>query len=347
MERRFFGTHTGAALLTALALALPAVPALAGPEEDQAQARKELERARQELQRARTELQKATRELARSMAKVERDNPKVQYFEYMTDPKRAVLGVLIPDDAEGEETRGVRLLAVTPGSGAEKAGLKAGDLVTSLNGKPMAADRDKTPQKRMREVMRTLKAGDEVKVEYQRDGRGRSTTVVTQPPEPEIAMAPLPMINEWLHGEDFEKAPLAGAPWFMFRGSAIRGLELAKLDEDLGAYFKTTDGVLVVRAPRSGVLELKSGDVIQRIDGVSVSEPVTVLDKLRSRGEEQAVKLEIMRSGRKMSLQGKIPVADAFAPTPPRAPRAAPAPPAPAAPPVPPTPPPGRNDEGI
>lgn len=342
MERSF-ATPIAAALLTALALALPA-PALAGPEEDQQQARKELERAREEVEKARIELQKATRELARSMARVERDNPNVQYFEYMTDPKRAVLGVLIPDDTESDETRGVRLLAVTPGSGAEKAGLKAGDLVKALNGKPMAAEGKKSPQHRMRDVMRGLKAGDEVKVEYERDGRSRSTTVVTQAPDQGFAMTmpPIPLLEnlEKLEDLDFVKPLVWG-----FRGPAIQGLELAKLDEDLGRYFKTTEGVLVIRAPKGGALELKSGDVIQKIDEVSVSEPVTVLDKLRSRGEEQTVKLEIMRNGRKMDLKGRIPVAEAIAPRPPRhsRPPAAPAP----TPPVPPTPPPGRNDEDI
>lgn len=318
MKRRLIGKHIGAALLAVLSLSLATVPAHAAGDE---QARKDLERARQEVEKARVELQKATRALARSMARVERDNPKAQYFEYMTDPQRAVLGVLIPDDVENGESRGVRLLAVTPGSGAEKAGLKAGDLVTGLNGTSLAADGRKSPQKRMREVMRALKAGAEVKVDYERDGRARSGTVTTQAPEPDLAMAPLPMIQEWLHGADPEKGPMAGIPWFQFRGPAIRGLELARLDEDLGAYFKTREGVLVVKAPRSGALSLKSGDVIQKIDGVNVSEPVTVLDKLRSRGEEQAVKLDIMRQGRRMELQGKVPVADA----PPRPP----APPAP------------------
>jgi hypothetical protein len=49
-----------------------------------------------------------------------------------------------------------------------------------------------------------------------------------------------------------------------------------------------------------------------------------VLDKLRSRGEEQVVKLDIMRQGRRMEVQGKVPVADA-----PPLPPTAPAPPAP------------------
>lgn len=331
--------HIGAALLAALALAATAVPAGATSSEED-QARRDLERARQEVEKARTELQKATRELARSMAKLERDNPKVQYFEYMTDPKRAVLGVLIPDDHEADETRGVQLLAVTPGSGAEKAGLKAGDVVVSLNGSSLAAQGKKTPQKRMREVMRTLKAGDEVKVEYERDGRARSTTVVTQAPEPELSlMPPMPSLENLENMENF------GFMKWGFRGPAIRGLELAKLDEDLGAYFKTTDGVLVVKASKGAALGLKSGDVIQKIDGVSVSEPVTVLDKLRSRGEEQTVAIDILRQGRKLQLQGQIPVAEAtpapmapmppVAPRPPRTPRAATPAPTPEAPPPP------------
>lgn len=301
--------HLGAGLV-ALALGLGS-PAWAGPEEDQARA--ELDRARQEVEKARAELQKATRELARSMARVERDNPRAQYFEYMTNPDRAVLGVLIPDDHDNGETRGVRLLAVTPGSGAEKAGLKAGDLLTALNGQPLAKQGNEMPPKRMRAQMQQLKAGDEVRVEFERDGRTNSATVKTTAPEPEIAMTPLPMLKEWLEDEDFGKfnPAMPVAPMFQFRGPAIRGLELAKLDADLGAYFKTQEGVLVVRAPKSDALGLKSGDVIQKIDGDPVAEPVTVLDKLRSRSAEQTVKIEVVRQGRKREIVGKIPVADA------------------------------------
>lgn len=306
MKRNYLATALGAAL----ALSLASAPARAAS--DDAQARKDLEQARQEVEKARTELQRATRDLARSMAKVERDNPRAQYFEYMTDPKRAVLGVLIVDDMDKGEDRGVRLLAVTPGSGADKAGLKAGDLVTALNGSPVARDGKQSPQLRMRDALKTLKAGDEVRVDYERDGKRASAIVKTQAPEPEIAMTPLPMVQEWMHDEDFDQfMPLPGLPMVRFRGAAVRGLELAKLDDDLGSYFKTKEGVLVVKAPKDSALKLKSGDVILKIDGDGVTEPVTVLDKLHSRGSEQAVKLEIMRQGKKLELDGRIPVADA------------------------------------
>lgn len=303
--------------LLALALGL-AGPAWAGPEEEQA--RKEMEAARKEVEKARVELEKASRELARSMAKVQRDNPKAQYYAYMTDPDRAVLGVLIPDDHENAQLNGVRLLAVTPGGGAEKAGLKAGDLLTALNGTSLAGEGKKaTPQTKMREQLKQLKAGDEVRVDYERDGRRHSARIKTQPPEPDIALAALPMMQEWM--EDVARAPLAPvaplppmAAMPMFRGLAIRGMELAKLDEDLAGYFRTSEGVLVVKAPKSSALNLKSGDVIQRIDGDPVSEPVTVLDKLRSRGAEQSVKIDVMRQGRRIEVLGKIPVADARSP---------------------------------
>lgn len=300
--------HMGVAALTASALSLAFAPAHA--EDEQTQARKQMEQARKELERARAELQRATRELARSMAQVDRHNPRVQQFEYMTNPDRAVLGVLISDDVEPREDRGVRLMAVTPGGGAEKAGLEAGDLLLALDGTSLARDAKESPQQRMRAVMRRLKVGDEVKAEYERDGRRETVAVRTHAPEPDLALS-LPMFEHWVEHEDFVKHMPMPGPMYGFRGAAIRGLELAKLDEDLGRYFQTTEGVLVVKAPKSGALALRSGDVIQKIDGKAVYEPVTVLDLLRSRDAAQTVKLEILRQGRKAEIEGKIPVADA------------------------------------
>src|SRR5690349_8813106 len=93
VERFMNRNLLGAAVLATLALTASTAARAA---DNDAQARKDLDQARQEVEKAREELQRATRELAQSLAKVERDNPRAQMFEYMTDPKRAVLGVLIP-----------------------------------------------------------------------------------------------------------------------------------------------------------------------------------------------------------------------------------------------------------
>lgn len=293
-----------AAVLSLLALAIPAAQAQAS-DDNTAQ---ELARARAEVEKAREELRKATRDLARSMAKAEKDSPRAEYFNLIANPRRAMLGVIINDDKDDDGERGVTVLAVTPGGGAEKAGLKAGDLITGVNGQSLMKGGRRLPQQKLREVMRQLAAGDVAQLDYERDGKRASASVTTQAPEPDMALS-LPMLPPWADG-DFEMEKLGPmASMHHFRGAAIRGLELARLDEDLGSYFKTREGVLVVKAPKTGGLSLKSGDVIQKIDGAAVTEPVTVLDKLRSRSAEQDVRLDVLRHGRKVQIDGKIPVA--------------------------------------
>ena len=44
-------------------------------------------------------------------------------------------------------------------------------------------------------------------------------------------------------------------------------MELATLTPHLGSYFGSDKGVLVVRAPANGALQLEDGDVILAIDG--------------------------------------------------------------------------------
>ena len=65
-------------------------------------------------------------------------------------------------------------------------------------------------------------------------------------------------------------------------GSPLGDLELAPLNPDLGQYFGTTDGVLVIRAPKDGTLGLKGGDVVQAVDGRKPAGPSHLMRILRS-----------------------------------------------------------------
>jgi serine protease Do/serine protease DegQ len=102
-------------------------------------------------------------------------NQLVKYGEV----KRGVLGVniqtLTPDIAESmglTNTQGALISQVVEGSAAEKAGIKAGDVVTAINGK---AVKDATG---LRNAIGLLSIGDRVDVALLRDGSPRRVTAV-------------------------------------------------------------------------------------------------------------------------------------------------------------------------
>lgn len=298
-----------AALL--LALNTTTAHAAEAPADAKAQAA-DIERARAEFKRAREELARAAREMARVSRELHLDNPRAFAYEFVGDPDRAMLGVTIANakaKAKDGKRAGVRATGVTPGSGADEAGLKSGDLLFGANGAALAADADdeREPVQRLREVMDGLKPGDKVRIDYERDGRRASTTVTASRPQEAV----LRMLG-WQDDEDFDvlipplppHAPGA-APAFRHGGADI-GLQLARIDDDLAAYFKTRDGVLVVRAPDGGTLGLKSGDVIRKINDRSVASPVAAWEELAD-AKDQPVKMTVLRQGKELALEGKLP----------------------------------------
>ena len=93
--------------------------------------------------------------------------------------KRGVLGVniqtLTPDIAQSMElgnVQGALVSQVVEGSAAEKAGIRAGDVVTAVNGKPV---KDAAG---LRNVIGLLSVGDKVDVALLRDGKPRRVTAV-------------------------------------------------------------------------------------------------------------------------------------------------------------------------
>jgi hypothetical protein len=82
-------------------------------------------------------------------------------FDMEFDDNSAFLGV-----TPGEKTyAGVSLGKVIESSSAEKMGLKAGDVITKLDGKPVESFDD------LAEVIRSKEAGDQIEVEYLRNGK--------------------------------------------------------------------------------------------------------------------------------------------------------------------------------
>src|SRR5438093_5849274 len=224
----------------------------------------------------------------------------------MMSHHRGRIGVVVKADASPETDKvGAKIEGVTPGGPADKAGLKVGDIITKFDGTSLAAvkpeDEDESgPGRKLVELARKLEPDDTVKVEFRRGNDTKQTTLVAadmggkfqmeMPGPPEIAWGPM------LGMDRFE---MLGSPW--------GDLERVRRHSDLGEYFGTKDGVLVVKAPADSTLPLKGGDVIMSIGGRKPTNPSHAMRILRSYETGETVSIEIVRKQKRMTLSWKVP----------------------------------------
>lgn len=129
------------------------------------------------------------------------------------------------------------------------------------------------------------------------------------------------------------------------------GINLAALNSDLGRYFGSDSGVLVLSAGTDALPGLQAGDVIRSIAGKEVRRPEDALRALRDQPAGNDVEVAILRERKARTLKITVPEYKSIfsvgvaplppaPPVPPRPPRAAPVPPVPGVtPPAPPAPP--------
>jgi type II secretory pathway component PulC len=219
---------------------------------------------------------------------------------------RAVLGINIASDEDGP-VEGVTVQGVSPGGAAEDAGLRAGDIITAVNGESMIANSNEESNAKLVEFMSGVEEGDVLDIEYLRNGKSATVEVS---PRRMSAMA-------YAFGpgaRNFTVPAAPGAPGFDIHkfawisdGSGWGHMEMVELTERLGSYFGTDEGLLIVRAPEDESLKLEDGDVIQSIDGrepKSVSHAMRILGSYQS-GEE--LELEIMRDKKRQTLKIEMP----------------------------------------
>jgi Do/DeqQ family serine protease len=124
--------------------------------------------------------------------------------------KRGILGVNIypvtPDIAKEfglSEASGALVASVASGSAAERAGVKTGDIITSINGTAMRDPGE------LRNTIGMLRIGDKVEIGLLRDGKPlKVTALIAARSESEIASAA--DIHQGLDGADLADAPNGG-----------------------------------------------------------------------------------------------------------------------------------------
>lgn len=84
-------------------------------------------------------------------------------------------------------------------------------------------------------------------------------------------------------------------------------MELIALTPQLGRYFGTDHGVLVVRAPTHGVLQLQDGDVILSIGGRVPASSSQAVRILTSYDPGEKIRLVILREHHRMDISATLP----------------------------------------
>ena len=248
-----------------------------------------------------------------------RVRPRGFTYNYNSE-NRGRIGVVVNTAANPDSDKiGARIAAVTPGGPADKAGLKAGDVITKFNGTALgstqAGDEDESgPGMKLVELARALDPGDTVKVEYRRGNDTKQATLVAEEVEGGPFAVTVPGFN--FRGMEppmaLEMPPMAGLHMgdlttsFCF-GDAWCSLQLVNLNADLGEYFGTKEGVLVIRAPGDSSLPLKAGDVILTIGGRKATTPEHAMRILRSYDTGETVSIDVMRHQRKLTLNWTVP----------------------------------------
>lgn len=280
--------HWMPALLSGVLLAAAAAPAPA----EEAGASVE-----QRLQDAQRRLEDAAREIAELSGEAAGPHAFRQFEYFLPGPRRAMLGV----NLGGVEPNGggVRVESVSPGGPAEEAGVKAGDVIVAIEGKPVTTGRE------LVRAMEAIDPGEKVQLGLKRDGKPVKLAVEAReldrvffagtPALPAVPPLPaMPVMHE-LEGD---------MHWLLGGWSDA---ELVTLTPDLGRYFGADKGVLVARAPGEASFGLKDGDVIVSIGGREPQSGTHAMRILRSYQPGESVELKILRDRRAQTLNAKVP----------------------------------------
>jgi S1-C subfamily serine protease len=257
----------------------PAPPAAPRPDLD-----KQLEAAQKRLEQAASEVARLSTQLSSHV--VEEVMPAFAVGH-------GIIGVQLEPVPDGS---GARVKEVSPGGAAAEAGIRAGDVIVALNGTEL---KGAEPAREAVRILHAIKPESHVSVRVLRDGKAREFTVTARAVPELFAGRDMPHFNF-----DFSDFPdvsdaLAHRP--------LMDMELATLTPRLGSYFGSDKGVLVVRAPANGGLQLEDGDVILAIDGREPTNGSHATRILRSYQPGEKLTLRIIRQHKTLQLEETVP----------------------------------------
>jgi S1-C subfamily serine protease len=270
-----------------LAAALISVAVRAAEDHSQEDIEKQLSDARQKLEDAAHEVAELSTQLGK---------PLVDRLMLMGEgPTHAIIGVQL--EASGFKD-GAHVRDVSPGGPAAEAGIRAGDVIVSVNGTDVKIEHSAADVARL---MHNVEPNNKVKIHVLRAGKPLDFEVTARPLENAWGMPGMPPHPE------MSVDPFAPPGFMGDMRRSVAGMELATLTPQLGAYFGTEKGVLVLRAPRNAAFNLQDGDVILSIDGREPTSGSHATRILASYQPGEKIKLQLMRQRKKMNVEAVMP----------------------------------------
>ncbi len=217
-------------------------------------------------------------------------------------PERsAVLGINIANGRDtGGPVEGVTIVGVTPGGGADDAGLQVEDVIVEINGVSLMATSERHANQALLEFMAGVSPGDNLKVAYLRDGQANQLTLTADELDPTLIVEPgFPFMRDLERlSRQFGREFVEPFKYRWRHQGLFAGMELVAITPELGRYFGTEYGLLVIRAPADKTFDLQDGDVIRSIGGRTPQDPGHAMRILRSYEPGETVVIGIMRDQR-------------------------------------------------
>ncbi|RYD58224.1 MAG: PDZ domain-containing protein [Sphingobacteriales bacterium] len=200
--------------------------------------------------------------------------------------RKALLGVLAKRDSRD----GATVERVAPGSAAEKIGLKEGDIIKAVDGKPIKSAEE------LIDAIAERNAGEKITIGYERNGQEKASIATLQAPEGNICLPADPRASTDVQRFRFPDNGVFNFDMEEFFSAPPR---LGITGEDMS----DESGVKVIDVKDGSVADaagLQRGDIIYKLGGRDVTNVSSLQNAVRSSRTGSPVKLKYERNGKEL-----------------------------------------------
>lgn len=229
-------------------------------------------------------------------------SPNANFIMNNFNSTRAFLGVL-----SEKSDKGALIKSVTKGSSAEKAGLKEQDIITKVGDKIITNSAD------LADIVKTYKPGDEVKMDYLRNGKkkevkvklGKSSDAMTFNFNDDSLLLNDRNLNYKM--KEFSKLHqlnnLSGSDFNFFnRNQPKLGLRIQDTEDNKGVKILNVEEGSA--AEKAGI---KKDDIITEVNGEKVNNVDDIRSQLNNAGNKEHYTIKAKRNNADMNFEVKVP----------------------------------------